>query len=217
MLAYILDMDGVVIHSTPLHNQAWLEYLRRHGIHRDLKAVEAAMLGKHNADIVRGFFGDGLTDDEIFRHGAAKEVLYRGLMAPRLAEFLVPGVVDFCRRTRHVPIGLASNAEPANVRFILEGAGLLPYFKAVLDAAQVSHPKPDPEIYLRTAEALGATPSECVIFEDSDVGVRAARAAGAGAVIGVSTTTPRLDGADFQIANFLDARLDVWLGRLARG
>jgi HAD superfamily hydrolase (TIGR01549 family) len=205
-------MDGVVVHSTPLHNQAWLAHLARHGIHHDLATIESVMLGKHNADIVRAFFGDGLSDDEIFRHGAAKEVIYREFMGPRLKEFLVPGVVEFCRRHRDVPIGLASNAEPANVRFILEGAGLQPYLSSVMDAAQVRRPKPDPEIYLRTAGSLGVAPRDCVIFEDSEVGVRAARAAGS-LVVGLTTTAPRLENTDLLIRDFLDPRLEPWLAR----
>ena len=212
MRAFILDMDGVVVHSTPLHNEAWLAYLASNGLHKDLATVEAAMLGRHNADIVRAFFGDALSEDEIIRHGAAKEVIYRDLMRPRLEGFLVPGVLEFCRRHQEVPIGLASNAEPANVQFILEGAGLRPYLRSVMDAAQVSRPKPDPEIYLRTAESLGVPPSECVVFEDSEVGVRAARAAGS-LVVGLTTTAPRLENTDLQIRDFLDPRLEPWLAR----
>ena len=214
MLAFILDMDGVVVHSTPLHNKAWQSYLARHGIVRDLKAVEGIMLGKHNADIVRAFFGDTLVASEIAKHGSAKEIIYRALMATRLQEFLVPGVIEFCKRHNDVPIGLASNAEPANVQFILEGAGLRPYLKAVMDADQVSRPKPDPEIYLRTASALGVPPSDCVIFEDSEVGVRAARAAGA-RVVGLTTTSSHVENTDLEIRDFLDPRLEAWLSRLA--
>lgn len=210
MQAFILDMDGVVVHSTPLHNKAWQAYLARHGIIRDLRMVEKTMLGKHNADIVRSFFGDGLEAAEIAKHGAAKEVVYRALMSTRLQEFLVPGVLEFCQRHQNVPIGLASNAEPANVQFILEGAGLLPYLKAVLDAEKVSRPKPDPEIYVRTAAALGVEPKDCVIFEDSEVGVRAARAAGA-RVVGLTTTASVLDGTDLLIRDFWDPKLEAWL------
>ena len=102
-----------MVHSTPVHNEAWLAYLASNGLHTDLATVEAAMLGRHNADIVRAFFGNALSEDEIIRHGAAKEVIYRDLMRPRLEGFLVPGVLEFCRSHQEVPIGLASNAEPA--------------------------------------------------------------------------------------------------------
>ena len=74
-------------------------------------------------------------------------------------------------------MAVASNAEPANVDFVLDAAGLRPYFRAVLDGHQVSRPKPYPDIYLRAAEILGSVPAECVIFEDSLTGIRAARAA----------------------------------------
>ncbi len=209
----IFDMDGVLVHSTPVHNLAWQAYLRRHGIEADLATIEAAMLGKHNDDIVRTFFGDGLDAGEVARHGAGKEVIYRELMHPRLREHLVPGVAAFLERHRDVPMALATNAEPANVEFILDGSGLRRYFRVVVNAQQIERPKPAPDIYLRAAELLGWPAAQCVVFEDSAVGVEAARAAGA-RVVGLTTTTQELSNCDLLIADFLDLRLESWLARL---
>lgn len=213
-LALVLDMDGVVVHSTPLHNEAWRLYLARHGIAADTAAIETVMLGKHNHQIVRAFLGDGLDEATLARHGREKEKLYRELMRPRLAEFLVPGVTQFLQRYHDSPIGIASNAEAANVSFVLDGAGLRGYFQAVIHADRVNRPKPDPEIYLKMASALGVCPANCIVFEDSDTGVRAALSAGT-RVVGVATTNRRLEGAEITIENFLDPRLEGWLERLA--
>ncbi len=90
------------------------------------------------------------------------------------------------------------------------GSGLAPYFRIILDGAQVARPKPDPEIYRRTCELLGVEPSGCVVFEDSETGVRAARAAGA-SVVGVTTSAPHLDGCTLTIADFNDPALEPWL------
>lgn len=205
-------MDGVLVHSTPVHNQAWRQYLARHGLHLDLAAIEPVMLGKHNSDIVRAFFGDGLTEAEIARHGAEKERLYRELMRPRLSDYIVAGIGDFLRRYRHIPMGLASNAEPANVEFILRETGFGPYFRAVLTAQEVRKPKPDPQVYLELARRLGARAGACLVFEDSATGIQAARRAGA-RVVGVATTTAELPGADLVIRDFQDPALGPWLER----
>ena len=100
-----------------------------------------------------------LTDEEVRAHGAAKERLFRETIRPVIQEALVPGVREFLERHRDQPIGLATNAEPANVEFLMEAAHLRPYFRAVVDGHQVPNPKPHPDIYLRAARLLGTEPA----------------------------------------------------------
>ena len=109
------------------------------------------MYGRRNDEIVRDFFGPRLSAEEVAAHGAAKEELYREMLGPRLAEALVPGVPEFLQRHAGQTVGLATNAEPANVDFVLDGSGLRAYFRVVVDGHQVRHAKPHPEIYLRAA------------------------------------------------------------------
>jgi beta-phosphoglucomutase len=208
-LALILDMDGVIVDSNPLHRQVWAEYNRQFGIETD-ENMHQRMYGRRNDDIVRDFFGAHLTDEEVRAHGAAKEQLFRDTIRPVLQEALVPGVREFLERHRGQPIGMATNAEPANVEFLLDAARLRPYFRAVVDGHQVSHPKPHPEIYLRAAELLEAEPRECVVFEDSLTGVEAALAAGM-AVVGLTTSHDELPGAALKIPDFNSPALEPWL------
>ena len=208
-LALILDMDGVIIDSNQWHRKSWAEYNRRHGIETD-EAMQQRMYGKRNDDIVRDFFGAQLPEAEVHGHGAAKERLYRDMIRPVLNENLVPGVREFLERHRDERIGMATNAEPANVEFLLEEARLRPYFRVVVDGHQVSNPKPHPDIYLRAAELLGATPPDCVVFEDSLTGIEAARAAGM-AVVGVTTTHDVLPRIDLEIRDFNSPHLEPWL------
>ncbi len=207
--ALILDMDGVIIDSNRWHREAWAEYNRLHGIATD-EAMQQRMYGKRNDDIVRDFFGSHLTNAEVAAHGAAKERLYRQMIRPAIHDALVPGVRAFLERHRGEPVGMATNAEPDNVEFLLEEARLRAYFRAVVDGHQVPNPKPHPDIYLRAAELLGAQPRDCVVFEDSLPGVEAARAAGM-AVVGVATTYPVLPGVDLQIRDFTSPGLEPWL------
>jgi HAD superfamily hydrolase (TIGR01509 family) len=209
MKALILDMDGVVVDSNPLHASIWRDYLTEHGLYRN--GIMQWMHGKRNDQIVREVFGPSLSDAEVFAHGAAKEARYREQMRPQLEKHLVPGLRAFLDRWRHVPMGVGSNAEPANVEFVLEAAGLRPYFRAVVDGHQVTHPKPHPEIYLRVAELLGVSPKDCVIFEDSPGGIRAAREAGAKVVAVKTVPGAVLPETDYQVENFADPGLDNWL------
>lgn len=207
--AFILDMDGVIVDSNPWHRIAWREYTRRHGVEMT-EAMQQRMYGKRNDEIVRDFLGRHLDDAEVFAHGAAKEALYRELMTAHTAESLVPGVRDFLARHRNLPLAVASNAEPANLDFVLDGACLRSFFPVVLNGHQVANPKPHPEIYLRAAESLGVASEDCIVFEDSHTGVEAGLAAGM-RVVGLGTTHDDLPGVSLLIRDFNDPALKSWL------
>ena len=212
-LAFLFDMDGVLIDSNPLHRQAWNEYNRRHGV-ETTDAMFQAMYGKRNDEIIRDFLGQHLSDDEVFEHGAAKERLYREMMTPQVNESLVPGVREFILRHAGVPMAVATNGELANARMALDGTGLGEYFEVVVTGADVVNPKPHPDIYLKAAEMLGVSPGSCVVFEDSYTGVQAGVAAGM-KVVGIGTTHHDLPGVSLLIPDFNDPSLESWLAGLA--
>jgi beta-phosphoglucomutase len=207
--AFLFDMDGVIADSNPYHRLAWAAFNRRYGL-ETTEAMQQWMYGKRNDRIVREFFGAGLPPEEVTARGAAKEALYREMIADRAESMLVPGLRAFLELYRDTPKAVATNAEPANVDFLLQQTGLRPYFQVVLNGHQVSHPKPDPEIYLRAAELLQTEPAACIVFEDSHSGVEAGRAAGM-RVIGVSTTFGNLSGTVLTIDNFSSENLREWL------
>jgi beta-phosphoglucomutase len=209
VLALIFDMDGVLVDSNPVHVEAWKIYNRRHGVATTPAMVEA-MYGRRNDQIVRSFLGEHLSDAEVFAHSQAKEALYREMTRPRLGEMLVPGIRRFLEENAGLPLGVATNANRANLDFVLTGAGLGSFFPVAIDGRQVTHPKPDPEIYLRAAQLLGVDPRACVVFEDSRAGVEAGLAAGM-RVVGVSTTHDELPGVSLMIRDFEDPALGQWL------
>lgn len=208
-MAMVLDMDGVIVNSNPLHTTAWTVYTRRHGIEAGESAAER-MYGRRNDEIVADFFGPQLSAEEIAAHGAAKEKLYREMLAPNFAESLVPGVRNLLERHSGEPVGMATNAEPANVDFVLDKAGLRAYFRVIVDGHQVRHAKPHPEIYLVAARRLSVPPRNCIVFEDSFSGIEAARAAGT-RIVGLRTTHRELPGAELAIDDFLSTELEPWL------
>ncbi|MCC6858665.1 MAG: HAD family phosphatase [Bryobacterales bacterium] len=209
-LALLFDMDGVLIHSNPLHRTAWKLYNQRQGVETS-EAMLEFMYGRRNDEIVRHFLGQALSPEEVAAHGEAKERLYRQLMEGRVGEYLVPGVRSFIESRPNVPMALATNAEPANVQFLLRASGLADRFQVVVHGGLVRNPKPDPEIFLRAAALLGVEARNSIVFEDSYAGVRAARNAGM-RVVGVRTTHPSLPDADLSVDDFLSPELTAWLG-----
>jgi len=206
--AFLFDLDGVVLDSMQLHIDAWQFYLKFQGLTDD--RLSERMHGKRNDDIVREIFGESLSAEEVFRHGAAKEALFREMMRPHLEDKLVPGIRTFLESWKSKPMGLGSNAEPPNVSFVLDGAKLRQYFQAVVDGHQVQRAKPDPDVYLKAAAQLGVEPRNCLVFEDSMTGVTAGLRAGA-KVIGIATTEKELSGVELMVNDFNDPALQAWL------
>src|SRR5690348_13541202 len=121
-LALVFDMDGVIIDSNPIHRKAWSAFNRRFGL-QTTEAMQQFMYGTRNDQIVRGFFGDALAPAEVHARGAAKEERYREMIGSRLEESLVPGLRRLLDEYRTAPMALATNAETANVDFLLDRAG----------------------------------------------------------------------------------------------
>ncbi len=208
-IAFIFDLDGVLVHSMPLHTLAWEKYLEAHGI--EVEGVEAFMHGKRNPELVRSWFGAHLPEETVLEHGAAKERLFRELLVEEgLDTYRVPGVKQFLERHPEIPKAIGSNAEIANIDFVLDQYGLRHYFSVILNGFQVARPKPFPDIYLDAARQLGVDPSDCIVFEDSPPGVQAGVAAGM-RVVGVETTPTQFQGVDIRIRDFLDPKLAPWI------
>jgi beta-phosphoglucomutase len=212
-LAFIFDLDGVLVHSMPLHVLAWEEYLDGLGI--KVEDLERRMHGKRNAELVNDLIASDLAEDVVFQHGAHKEQLWRDMLIREGAEkYSVPGLHAFLERHSAVPKAVASNAEPKNIDFVLERYHLRPYFPVAVNGFDVERPKPFPDIYLEAARRLNTKPEQSIVFEDSPTGLAAGLAAGM-RVVGVKTTTDELAGASLLIDDFRDPALEAWLASVA--
>jgi beta-phosphoglucomutase len=205
----IFDLDGVLVDSMPLHVRAWERYLAKFGM--SCGAIERMMHGKRNSELVRELFGAALAEDVIVEHGAAKERLYREMLRDAdLSRCRVPGLAEFLERHKDVPKAIGSNAEPANIDFVVDRFGLRGYFDVIVSGNHVQRPKPFPDVYFKAAELLRVTAPDCIVFEDSPTGVEAAHAAGM-RVVAIETTPTEFEGVDLKIRDFLDPRLEPWL------
>ena len=176
--AVIWDVDGTLIDSGALHFEAWQEILRAEAF--DLTYAQFhATFGQRNDGVLRAVLGPDLPDAEVERISRAKEALYRDLLRRRGIETL-PGVRGWLDHLHGVGWrqGIASSAPHANLEAIVEILGLGAYFDAVVSGDDVTHGKPDPEIFLLAASRLRVEPKRCVVIEDAPVGVEGARRAG---------------------------------------
>ena len=184
-------MDGVLVDNMRIHAEAFDVFYERHGI-TDRKDVRKELSGLGNDEIMQCLF----TPERLAELGGwqalsdEKEAIYRELYAPRTRP--AAGLLDFLEALRRSGIvcAVGSSADMRNIRFVFEKCGLASYFQAVVSSEQVTRCKPDPEIYLKAAEALRLRPDECVVFEDACAGIEAGCRAGM-KVVALATTLPR--------------------------
>ena len=185
--AIIFDMDGVLVDSNPFHLRKWIDLLRAHGVPFDEQELPKTVLGPPNDVTFRRYLDRNLSAAQLAELGEELEANFRRQIGPHARA--LPGVRRFIEecRVQGIAMAVASAAIAKNVNFLIAALGLGEYFGAVITGDQISHPKPDPEIYLKTAGLLGASPPACVVFEDSFVGIAAAKHAGMKCVAIAST------------------------------
>jgi beta-phosphoglucomutase len=189
--AFIFDMDGTLVDNMRFHTEAWQKMLAENDVVMDAHEFLVKTAGKTNREILPGVFGD-ISDERLTELSERKESLYRESFLPYLSA--VKGAIDFLEAARklNIKMAVATAAPVANVEFVLDGLNLRQYFAAVVTAADVSNGKPDPEIFLKSAEKLGIEPQNCLVFEDALNGFAAAHAAGMKSVA-ITTVNSRED------------------------
>ncbi len=177
-IGFLLDMDGVVCHNMPAHEEAWTAFFLGHGITIDLRDFRENTMGMPTREVLRYYFKREVPPEEAHAAAVVKETLYRKLYLPQRAP--AAGLMPFLKGARAggYRVGLGTGSKDDNVTFILDGLELRPWFDAVVDGGMVTKGKPDPETFLILADALKVSPKDCVVFEDSLLGEEAARRAG---------------------------------------
>ena len=207
----IFDFNGTLFFDTEQHEQAWREYVKALcGKEVTEDEFRYCIHGRTNADILKYFLHSGLTES----HSEAKEEVYRRLcmkMSDRL--HLADGAYELLDmlKAAGVRLAVATSSGRSNTQFYIKRFDLWRWFNQntfIYNDGSVPG-KPEPDIYLTAAEAIGLEPSECVIFEDMPIGIEAAVAAGAGRIIGVASSLSQeflasVGGVDEVISDFCD-------------
>ena len=176
--AVLWDMDGTLIDSAEYHWQAWRDTMSREGS-PVTRGQFLATFGQRNDAILRQWLGEKATPELIEHIGKAKEALYRRLVHEHDISPL-PGALEWVTLLHRQSWGqaIASAAPRANVETILGVLRASECFEAIVSAEDVHQGKPDPEVFLIAATKLGVAPKHCIVVEDAEHGIEAARAAG---------------------------------------
>ena len=179
--AFIFDLDGTLADTMPAHFVAWTTVARKYGLSFP-EARFYAMGGVPTTKIAALLIQEaGLSlDPQVV--SLEKEQAYFDSLAPEGIHAIGP-VLELARRHRaEGPLAIASGGVRRVVMRSLEALGITDWFGAIVSAEDTARHKPDPDVFLEAARRLNADPASCTVYEDTDIGLEAARRAGMRAV-----------------------------------
>ncbi|PRY55423.1 beta-phosphoglucomutase [Arcticibacter pallidicorallinus] len=186
--ACIFDLDGVIVDTAVYHYRAWKRLANELGFdfteedNEKLKGISRVQ----SLELILGWGGVEKTPAEKLELATRKNTWYVEMIQAMTPDEILPGAKEFLQEVKAAGLKSALGSASKNSGLILERTGLLPFFDVIIDGNVVSASKPDPEVFLKGAEALQIPPQQCVVFEDALAGVQAARAGGM-KVIGIGS------------------------------
>ena len=187
----IFDLDGVLLSTDHFHYLAWKSLADRLGIPFNEKKNDLlrGVSRMDSLEIILGEKSDEFSPEEKLAFATEKNLNYRSYLQTLTPEFVSPEVPETLQKLRDSGLRLAVGSSSKNTPLILEKTDLRKYFDAVSDGNNITKSKPDPEVFLKAAQFIGLDPSECVVVEDADSGIEAAKRGGFYAIsIGDSVT-----------------------------
>lgn len=184
--AAIFDLDGVIVDTAKYHFLAWRRLADELGTrftekdNERLKGV-SRMRSLEILLEVGGLTGKFSESDQL-RLADKKNRWYVEYISKMDKSEILRGTVECLNGFRASGIKTALGSASKNAMLILDRLALAPYFDAIVDGTKVSKPKPDPEVFLLGAKSLGVAPETCVVFEDAQAGIEAAKNGGMKAV-----------------------------------
>ncbi|EJL66005.1 HAD family hydrolase [Flavobacterium sp. CF136] len=205
----IFDMDGVICHTNPHHVKAFEVFFDNYKVPYSEEEFEEHMYGKHNGYIMSHFFKRSVVGDELKKLEDEKESIFREIYKDKVET--IPHYLKFLNqlKSRNFKTAVATSAPRANLDLIIKALKIEDEMDSMMSSEDVKHHKPDPEVYLKSAERVGVAPSHCIVFEDSFSGVSAALNAGMKVVGVLSThTKEQLPPCNFYINDYSEINVE---------
>ncbi len=184
MKGAIFDLDGVIVDTAKYHYLAWKELAAELGF--DFKESDNERLKgvsrMRSLEILLEVGGIEATEEEKLKMAETKNTRYVEMLQSLNKSELLEGAEQYLRKLKSEGVLISLGSASKNAPLILDKLGITELFDAIVDGNSVSKAKPDPEVFLKGAEMLGLSPADCVVFEDSQAGIEAARNAGCGVI-----------------------------------
>lgn len=206
--AVIFDLDGVLVTTDELHYRAWKRLAEQEGITgftREDNIRQRGVSRMASLEVVLEKSGKQYSDAEKKVLAEKKNDMYVKSLESLDKSAVLDGVFDFITYLKQKGIKLAVGSASKNTPIILEKTGLADKFEAVSCGLDTQKSKPDPEVFLIAADRLDIPYSECLVVEDSDAGIEAAKAGGMYALaVGAAKNNP---DADFRAEGLADKNI----------
>ena len=178
--ACIFDLDGVIVDTAIYHFKSWKRLADELGINFTLHDNERlkGVSRVRSLEIILEIGNVTKTEAEQTELASCKNEWYTEMISKMKPDEVLPGAKEFLQLVKNAGIKTALGSASKNAGIILDKTGLTSFFDAVIDGNHVSKAKPDPEVFLKGAEAVQVDPKFCVVFEDAIAGVEAALAGG---------------------------------------
>ena len=177
----IFDLDGVLVFTDKFHYQAWKTMADELGVYFD-ETINHRLRGVSRMDsleiILERYEGPDLSLREKEKLAEKKNEIYRTLLESMTPDDVTKEVRDTLTKLREKGYKLAIGSSSKNAKFILEKVELKDAFDAISDGNNITKSKPDPEVFLKAAEYLGLPPKACMVVEDAEAGIEAAKKGG---------------------------------------
>ena len=210
--AVIFDLDGVLVTTDELHFKAWKQLADELGIENFTKADNARQRGVSrmaSLEVLLEKTDRKFSDAEKAMLAEKKNDMYVKALSGLSRADVLPGVFEFIEYIRSKGIKAAVGSASKNTPLILEKTELADKFDAVSCGLDTSKSKPDPEVFLIAAKKLGTPPEECIVIEDSDAGIEAAKAGGM-YVLAVGAAKANKN-ADYSAENLNEKKIRMWI------
>ena len=210
----LFDLDGVIVDTAVFHYSALRRMANELGFDIDEEFNET-LKGISRMDSIDRILKKGnvvLPEAEILELATKKNEWYVDMVDKMTTNHILPGIEVLISQIKDMGLGMALGSASKNAPRILERIGLVHHFDALVDGNSVSRSKPDPEVFIKGAEALMLKNEECLVIEDAFAGIEAAHAAGMKA-IGIGTKE-NLPNADLILTSFEGESLKVILEKL---
>lgn len=190
----IFDLDGVIVRTDEFHYLAWKKIADKIGAPFDRKINEKlrGVSRMASLDIILSGTDAFFSDTEKVMLADEKNNEYRNLLSRMTPADVSQETLKTLSALKEMGIKIAIGSSSKNARYILERVGVIDLFDAISDGNNITHSKPDPEVFLKAAQFICLSPAECMVVEDAEAGIDAACAGGfASAGIGSAAKYPK--------------------------
>ena len=213
MIGFIFDLDGVIVDTARFHYKAWRDLAAEWGYSLTYKDNEQlkGVSRMNSIQKIADWANKDFSLNELERMAEIKNEYYLNLCDSLGIQDVLPGVLLTIQQCvdRGIKIGVGSASK--NAKIVLNKLGIYHLFDTIVDGTMVRYSKPNPEVFIQAANNLNLPASSCVVFEDAQAGIEAAKSAG---MFAVGVGFDLLKNSDKQINTFKNFDIDDFIDGL---